>query len=191
MWKHSVASQLSAAADLSPRRCAEATAGIHRGQLLLCPLPYYTICWQNQSRSSNLTNFLRHTLSSFTVFISISCRCCNELVHHFETIKGIHPYCLDSTGLDFFFTSTILRRLILCHLPCFYNRFMAQIYKILRKIITKVIKRFQKSTFLMNYVHHMNRELVRIQEIILIITKLQISSSNSCFFFYYFSVREV
>ena len=52
------------------------------------------------------------TSSNFAVFISISNGGCDELVHHFETVVGAHPSCLDNQRLDFFFSArTTFRRL--------------------------------------------------------------------------------
>ena len=52
------------------------------------------------------------TSSSFAVFISISNGGCDELVHHFDTVVGAHPSCLDNQRLDFFFSArTTFRRL--------------------------------------------------------------------------------
>ena len=54
----------------------------------------------------------KSTLRSLEVFISISNGGCDELVHHFDTVVGAHPSCLDSQRLDFFFsTSTTFKRL--------------------------------------------------------------------------------
>ena len=50
------------------------------------------------------------TSSNFAVFISISNGGCDELVHHFETVVGAHPSCLDNQRLDFFFSARITFR---------------------------------------------------------------------------------
>ena len=64
------------------------------------------------SSSSNLTRSFKSTSSSLAVFISISNGGCDELVHHFDTVVGAHPSCLDSQRLDLFFsTSTTFKRL--------------------------------------------------------------------------------
>ena len=47
------------------------------------------------------------TLSSLVIFNNVSNGGCDELVHHFETVVGAQPSCLESQRLDFFFSANI------------------------------------------------------------------------------------
>lgn len=47
------------------------------------------------------------TFSNFVIRKCISNGGCDELAHHFNTVVGAHPNCLDSQRLDFFFSARI------------------------------------------------------------------------------------
>ena len=47
------------------------------------------------------------TSSSLVIFNNVSNGGCDELVHHFETVVGAQPSCLESQRFDFFFSTNI------------------------------------------------------------------------------------
>lgn len=57
--------------------------------------------------SSKRARSFNSTSSAIKIFISISRGGWDVFVHHFETVVGVHPNCLESQRFDFFFSARI------------------------------------------------------------------------------------